>query len=80
MHIPTRTPKHPVRWSVLCLAACIGAAFTPVIQGTRRADAQVVDPGKQRIDLLKEARRTNELLIEIRDLLKRSDAKAEEGG
>lgn len=71
----TRRPLiHRVLLLLLVIAAarlCLGPPFgswLPV------AEAQVADAGKQRLELLQEARRSNALLTEIRDLLKAQQA------
>lgn len=63
---------HP-RWLVrlvllMVLATCVRVWVGPAPM-TQAVHAQLADPARQRIDLLQETRRTNELLNEIKQLL-----------
>jgi hypothetical protein len=54
--------------AVLVLAICVRVALGP-ISNLNQAQAQIPDSGLQRKQLLDEAKRTNQLLTEIKQLL-----------
>jgi len=55
---------------ILVLATCLRVWVGP-IDAASRVQAQLPDPGRQRLDQLQEIRRTNELLADIKDLLEK---------
>lgn len=61
------------------LATCLRTWIGPSA-GVPEAQAQIPDAGNQRIELLREARRTNELLADILDTLRNDTLKVEMDG
>lgn len=71
--------KDPVRWALLGIAAGAIIAVSPALRWMPSAEAQVGSPGKQRIEQIQVAKKTNDLLTEIRDLLKEQAAAKQDG-
>lgn len=71
--------KNPARWALLGIAAGAIIAISPALRWMPSAEAQVGSPGKQRIEQIQVAKKTNELLTEIRDLLKEQAAAKRDG-
>lgn len=63
--------------SIAALLAVIALQLWAGLPGGRAAVAQIPDAGRQRFDQIAEARRTNELLSEIAEHLKKGTLKVE---
>ena len=64
--------SHVRRWAVTTLFIITFArVWLPSVTEPAAAEAQIPDAGAQRVQLVEEARRTNEILTEIRDILRK---------
>lgn len=60
------------RWTVATLfVLTLAKVWLPAVTEPVAAEAQIPDAGAQRVQLVEEARRTNEILAEIRDILRK---------
>ncbi|MBI4716256.1 MAG: hypothetical protein HY763_00465 [Planctomycetes bacterium] len=67
--VPSRRPTWPrAALALLVAATCLRVWLGPIAL-VEEAQAQIPDSGLQRKQLLEETRRTNELLLEIKQLL-----------
>ena len=70
--IPARKGAGAYRWAFLILMMLtLAKVWLPAATEPVTAEAQIPDAGAQRVQLVEEARRTNEILIEIRDILRK---------